>query len=279
MNAWSDREVELVVADYFDMLSKDLSGQFYKKSGHREKLLPLLNKRSEGAVEFKHQNISAVLIRLGQPYISGYLPRFNYQHMLERAVIDYLAQDPSMEDQFRRFAEEEILFAAPGLKDFSKLIVEAPLAGSRVEEPEAIYSRNPIKINYLEAEQRNRKLGAFGEEMVLAYEKWYLTVAGKENLADQVRWIAKEEGDGAGFDILSRNPDGTDKYIEVKTTRLGKETPFFFSRNEWLFSRKKQEDYHLYRLFNFARTAKMFVKTGGLDTVCTSVPVMFKGYF
>ncbi len=115
--------------------------------------------------------------------------------------------------------------------------------------------------------------------MVLEYEKWHLTVSGKENLADQVRWIAKEEGDGAGFDILSRNPDGTDKYIEVKTTRLGRETPFFFSRNELLFSHKKLTDYHLYRLFNFERAAKMFVKTGGLDTICTSVPMTFKGYF
>ncbi len=61
---------------------------------------------------------------------------------------------------------------------------------------------------------------------------------GKEKFAEQVRWISKEKGDGAGFDILSRNLNGTDKYIEVKTTKLAKETPIFFSKNELDFSFK-----------------------------------------
>ena len=122
-------------------------------------------------------------------------------------------------------------------------------------------------------------MGLLGEEFVLEYERWQLNTSGKQSLADQVRWISKEEGDGAGFDILSRNINGTDKYIEVKTTKLGKETPFFFSRNELLFSRDNPKDYHLYRLFDFEKNARMFVKNGGLDTICTSVPMTFKGFF
>src|SRR5690606_12343154 len=98
---------------------------------------------------------------------------------------------------------------------------------------------------------------------------------GKGNLADQVKWISKDEGDGAGFDILSRNPNGTDKYIEVKTTKLGKETPFFFSRNELQFSKNKTSDFHLYRLFNFEKNPKMFIKNGGLDTICSAIPITF----
>jgi hypothetical protein len=64
----------------------------------------------------------------------------------------------------------------------------------------------------------------------------HLINQGKEKLAEQVRWISKEEGDGAGFDILSRNLNGTDKYVEVKTTKLAKETPIFFTKNELDFS-------------------------------------------
>ncbi len=277
MRAWTYIEVELIVADYFSMLSKELSGQNYKKSEHRKKLFPLLNNRSEGSIEFKYQNISAVLINLGQPYIKGYLPRFNYQGILEDKVIDYLIGNQSIEEQFKQFAEGEINQTLI-INDFSKLIVAAPFLSNKVEEQEAAYKRNPIKTNYLEKEQLNRNLGILGEEMVLNYEKWQLTISGKENLVEQVRWISKEEGDGAGFDILSRNLNGTDKYIEVKTTKLGKETPFFFSRNELLFSQSKVNDYHLYRLFNFEKNAKMFVKNGGLDTICTSVPMTFKGY-
>ena len=81
-NAWSNIEVELIVADYFKMLSSELKGENYSKATHRRSLLPLLANRSDGSVEFKHQNISAVLVNLGQPYIKGYLPRFNYQKIL-----------------------------------------------------------------------------------------------------------------------------------------------------------------------------------------------------
>ncbi len=73
--------------------------------------------------------------------------------------------------------------------------------------------------------------------------------------------------------------NGTDKYIEVKTTRLGKETPFFFSSNELQFSLKKADHYHLYRLFNAENNAKLFQKNGALDSICKSVPTMYKGYF
>ncbi|NHE59264.1 DUF3883 domain-containing protein [Cyclobacterium plantarum] len=278
MSAWSNIEVELIVADYFSMLKKELSGQEYKKSEHRKKLLPLLSSRSEGSIEFKHQNISAVLINLGQPYLKGYLPRYNYQRILEEIVIGYLKGHQSIEEQFKHFAEKEINQTSTK-KDFKNLIVEAPSGITKLEEPSSAYTRNPIKINYLEKEQKNRNLGMLGEEMVLEYEKWQLTISGRENLADQVKWISKEEGDGTGFDILSKNPNGTDKYIEVKTTKLGKETPFFFSRNELQFSKQKSNNFHLYRLFNFEKNAKMFLKNGDLDTICTSVPITFKGYF
>lgn len=278
MSEWSNIEVELIVADYFSMLEKELSEQEYKKSEHRRKLLPLLSSRSEGSIEFKHQNISAVLINLGQPYLKGYLPRYNYQWILEEVVIGYLNGHQSIEELFKQFAEKEINQPST-IKDFKNLVVEAPSRNNKLEEPSAAYTRNPIKINYLEKEQKNRNLGLLGEEMVLEYEKWQLSISGRENLTDQVKWISKEEGDGTGFDILSKNPNGTDKYIEVKTTKLGKETPFFFSRNELQFSKQKSNNFHLYRLFNFEKNAKMFLKNGGLDTICTSVPITFKGYF
>lgn len=268
----------MIVADYFSMLLKELSHQNYKKSEHRKKLLPLLNNRSEGSIEFKHQNISAILINLGQPYIKGYLPRFNYQKILEEKVIDYLIEHQSIEEQFKLFAESDIVQPDFG-KAIDKLLVDPPASSQLVEDPAAVYTRSPIKTNYLEKEQRNRSLGLLGEELILEYEKWQLTVSGNERLADQVRWISKEEGDGAGFDIQSRNSNGSDKYIEVKTTKLGKESPFFFSRNELLFSQNKPKDYHLYRLFDFEKNARMFIKNGGLDTICNSVPMTFKGYF
>lgn len=274
---WSNTEVQLITADYFNMLTAELKGIPYSKANHRKALLPLLSNRSEGSVEFKHQNISAILIELGQPYIKGYLPRFNYQRILKEAVIDYLRNNLMLEDQFREYSDK-VIKKPELISDFSKLIVEPPKPGFAAE-PLMTYNSNPIKTNYLEREQKNHHLGVLGEEFVINFERWKLINSGKEKLAEQIRWISKEEGEGAGFDILSWNLDGTDKYIEVKTTKLGKETPIFFSKNELNFSIEKSNSYHLYRLFNFEEQAKMFTKSGALSDICYSVPVSFKGFF
>jgi hypothetical protein len=274
--SWTELEVELIIADYFSMLAAELAGESYSKAEYRRNLIPLLQNRSEGSIEFKHQNISAVLINLGQLYIRGYLPRYNYQKILEEKVLEYLVQNTSVENCFKSYVEKEPL--QPNQQNFEKLIVNAPI-NSVVSEPTPFYHRNPIKVNYLEKEQRNAKLGTLGEKLVLDYEKWNLTQTGNDRLAEEVKWISKEEGDGAGFDILSKNPDGSDKYVEVKTTTLGKETPFFFSRNELLFSQEKSKKYHLYRLFNFESDAKLFIKNGSLSKICHSVPLSYKGHF
>jgi hypothetical protein len=50
----------------------------------------LLNKGKEvtikGSIEFKNRNISAVLAKIGQPYVQGYLPAYNYQAQVIRAA-------------------------------------------------------------------------------------------------------------------------------------------------------------------------------------------------
>ena len=275
--SWSNIEVALIVADYFEMLIKELNRIPFKKADHRRQLMPLLKNRSEGSIEFKHQNISAILINLGRPYITGYLPRYNYQILLEDKVIDYLIHHPEIESDFQQFVEKDLINPQIRL-DFEKIIVTPPEIVS-VTEPKVLYQHKPIKINYLEKEQSNKALGLFGEELVIEYEKWNLIKLGKDKLADKIEWISKLEGDGAGFDILSKNLNETDKYIEVKTTRLGKETPFFFSSNELQFSIKKASDYHLYRLFNAENDVKLFQKNGALNNICKSVPTMYKGYF
>jgi len=276
-DSWSKVEVALIVADYFDMLIKELNRIPYKKADHRRKILPFLHNRSEGSIEFKHQNISAILINLGRPYINGYLPRYNYQNLLEDEVINYLIYHSEIESNFQQFVEKDIIKPQTRL-DFDRINVSPPEIIS-VTEPKVFYQHKPIKINYLEKEQSNKALGLYGEELVIEYEKWNLIKLGKDNLADKIEWVSKEVGDGAGFDILSKNLNGTDKYIEVKTTRLGKETPFFFSSNELQFSINEASHYSLYRLFNAENDVKLFQKNGALNAICKSVPTMYKGYF
>jgi hypothetical protein len=276
-NSWSNTEVQLIVADYFSMLKLELKLKKYNKAAHRRILTPLLNKRKPGAIERKHQNISAALRKLGQPFIKGYAPLSHYQNILDEEVVRYLIQNPQIERLFNSFANR-IIVKPPAKDDFNEFITEAPKARQALE-PKTSYRRNPIKINYLEKEQQNRNLGELGEELVMEYERWQLIKLGKDNLADKVEWVSKEQGDGTGFDILSRNLNGTDKYIEVKTTKLSKETPIFFSKNELEFSVDHHKDFHLYRVFDFEKKAQMFKRNGALNEICQPVPISYKGFF
>ncbi|MFD1094880.1 DUF3883 domain-containing protein [Salegentibacter chungangensis] len=276
MSHWSESEVDLIIPVYFEMLKKDLINQPYSKTEYRRSLLPLLPARSEGAIEFKHQNISAALMNLGLPYIKGYLPRQNYQQLLDEKVIEYLRGEVKIENTFKDYADRHTpLNKNP---DFDKMLVPPP-EYEEVKEPISHYTKRPIKINYLKREQYNAKLGYLGEELVCNYEKWDLTRQGKKDLADKIRWISKDEGDGAGFDILSKTVNGEDKYIEVKTTKLGIKTPFFFSKNEFEFSNRNSMNYYLYRIFDFEKQPKVFTKNGGLQNICQYTPVSYKGYF
>jgi len=56
-------ELDFIIVDYFRMLKSELNGIEYNKSAHRRSLVELTG-RTEGSVERKHQNISAVLREL-----------------------------------------------------------------------------------------------------------------------------------------------------------------------------------------------------------------------
>lgn len=273
---WTKKEVNLIVQDYFDMLNDELNSQSYNKAEHRRNLLPLLNERSDGSIEFKHQNISAVLSSMGQPYIKGYKPRMNFQQLLEDQVANYLKKHKlELEKKFEAFAETSVSVNKNRL-DFETILDDEP-ESSIVEEKESTYQ--PIKINYLEREQNNRSLGEEGEKLVIQYEKYRLIKAGKDGLADKIEWISKNKGDGTGYDILSKNTNGSDRYVEVKTTKLSKESPIYLTKTEINFAQSNSSNFYLYRVFNFGTRPKMFIKKGEYKSFCTLFPQTFKGYF
>ena len=74
-----------------------------------------------------------------------------------------------------------------------------------------------------------------------------------------------DQGDGAGFDVESFNPDGTPRLIEVKTTGLGKYFPFNVTVNEVMCSMARPKESHLYRVFNFGPEARLNMLPGELS--------------
>ena len=273
---WTKEEVIIIVKDYFEMFRMELDSIPYNKASYRRKLSPLLNNR-DNSIEFKHQNISGVLANMGLPYIKGYKPLFRYQQLLEDEVVVFLENNKFFfEKEFRKFADKKV---EPFIKkiNFEKVIDNKSPGKTKMTDKEPSF--RPIKTNFLEREQNNRQLGEKGEQFVFNYESWRLRSAGKENLADKIEWVAKEKGDGMGFDILSKTTTGKDMFIEVKTTKLAKETPIYFSRNEWKFALLKEKGFFLYRVFNFEDDPRIFIKQGNYESFCKLQPQNFKGYF
>jgi hypothetical protein len=251
---WTDEENDLIVADYFAMLADDVFERPYSKAEHRRALLPLLNGRSEGSIEFKHQNISAVLKGLGEDWIPGYKPAFNFQMSLVDAVARWLAINPAW---LGRLPDSR---PATGLEESAPIWIGPPPTLSNQPPPQELEQMLHIarKFDVAGRDERNRALGRAGEERVLAHEWASLRSAGRDDLARKVRWVSEEDGDGAGYDIASFAPDGQARLIEVKTTNGWERTPFHITRNELAVADERRSEWRLFRLWNFSREPRAF---------------------
>lgn len=254
-DAWSDIEIDLIVADYFAMLSYELAGHQFNKAEHNRALQALLRspQRSHGSIEFKHQNISAVLMSLGQPWIDGYKPAANFQNALVDGVLRWLDARPD-------WLEPKLSHAPASVREAPSLWIGPPPAQHNEPPPvdPAFMAAIGRKYDVAERDARNRRLGMAGEELVLHHERQTLSQAGRGDLADKVRWTAMQDGDGFGYDIASFEPNGRERMIEVKTTNGWERTPFHITRNELAVAEVRRDDWHLVRVWNFARVPKAF---------------------
>ncbi len=275
---WSHDEVEAAVADYFDMLAKKLRGESFNKAEHNRRLQRLLAGRTKGAIERKHQNISAVLIEFGYPYVDGYKPLPNFQRSLLPQIVE---ERLSASTDLQRLIEALVnapADEAPIPTDLLAICVPPPKADPDDQAPR--FNESPNRVgrasrNYLEIEARNRSLGRAGEELVVRFEHERLRAAGKRRLAERIDHVAVSQGDGLGYDILSFETNGRERLIEVKTTRFGPLTPFFVSRNEVNLSGEQRDVFQLYRLFKFSEQPRLFQLPGFLQKTCRLDAVQF----
>jgi Domain of unknown function (DUF3883) len=268
-DAWSREEVEATVTDYFDMLARELRGEPFNKAEHNRALQRLLHNRSHGAIERKHQNISAILIEAGYPYIDGYKPLGNYQQLLEAVVLDRLTAAVDLDTAVAKVVEQPVV-AIPPIHDLLAIQVDPPTRETKnIRVRDELPARpEPARRNYLELEARNHSLGRAGELLALRFERERLLRVGAPKLASNIRHVSEIEGDHLGYDILSFEVDGRKRLIEVKTTRFGAFTPFFASRNEVDVSQRRHEDYQLYRIFTFSSQPRLFALPSSLRKSC-----------
>ncbi len=275
---WSPAEVAAIVSDYLAMLGHELRGEAYNKREHNRRLQRALNFRSAGAIEFKHANISAVLLGLDFPYIEGYKPRANYQELLRREVVLRLGVDDAVLRAAAAAVNTEAR-EAPLVRHLSDVLVEAPgrePGSDRVLDRESSAGAPGLGINYLEREARNASLGRRGEAFVMELEHRRLWEAGARRLADRIEHVSHTRGDSLGYDIASFDQDGAERLIEVKTTSFGMMTPFFASKREVAVSEQCAEQYRLYRVFKFGVQPKLFVLPGALRDRCILDAIQYR---
>jgi hypothetical protein len=263
---WSVEEVELIVVDYLDMLVTELAGDKYNKAAHNRMLQGSLDNRSRGSVEMKHMNISAVMTELGYPCIDGYKPAWNYQRsLLPEIVCERIAAHQGLQQQL--LAKSVVSEPEVTLDDILAALVATP----EIERKNPYLAREsdhdfkPRKVDFLLRDAANSELGLLGEKFALKFEKARLIYAGKDALADGIEHTSQELGDGTGYDIRSYEENGTDRFIEVKTTRFSRYTPFYVTPNELRVSQNCADKYNLYRVFQFKSKPQLFISSGSIE--------------
>jgi len=266
---WADDELDAIVEDYFVMLNAELSRNAYVKSRHSAALMAKIG-RSHRSVEFKHQNISAVLEALGLPWILGYVPKRNYQNAIFAAIDRYLSKHDAVLDLVPTLP---MPFALA-----SSVFVSPPVVSVDQQIPSTL-QRLIRKFDPVERDHRNRSLGKAGEAFVLHLEQQRLEESERSDLAGKVRWVAEQDGDGAGYDIFSFDPSGSELLIEVKTTNGAARTPFYLSRNEREMSAGHPNDWCIYRVHLFAKDPRAFRISAPLEDAVILKPETWRASF
>jgi len=266
---WADYELDAIIADYFAMLDADLTGVPYVKARHSAALMAKIG-RSHRSVEFKHQNVSAVLSELGLPWIPGYKPKSNYQNAIFDAIDRFLTKQPAI----LQFTPDLPLAGSP-----AGVFVDAPIPAPSNDLLPKRLSRLLNKFDPVERDHRNRVLGKAGEEFVMNVERQRLVAADRGDLARRIRWVSVEEGDGAGYDVLSYDQHGKEQLIEVKTTNGAARTPFFLSRNECEVAAERPTDWRIYRVHLFASKPQIFCVLPPLVSAVHLTPETWRASF
>ncbi|WP_416954965.1 DUF3883 domain-containing protein [Nocardioides sp. T5] len=267
---WSDEEIKKTVDVYFQMLTLELAGESYTKAEFRRDAERVVQ-RSPAAIEYKFSNISAVLDELGAVWIPGFKPLRNVQSRLRELVTDGFHADTELRAFMLRAVEDPDVALAE--------------LGGQVDPPAADWPGRPsdrsgsLGIDFAAVESANRALGLAGELSVMRAEKARLQAGGREDLANEVRHVAITDGDGLGYDIRSFHElTEAPVYLEVKTTRYGKEVPFYLTENELAASNEIGPDYRLLRLYRYgSRDSGFYRLLGPLGRTAQLRPDTYRG--
>lgn len=186
---WTDQEIDLVVAAYFDLLVAELRGERPTKASRVRDLQRLIPARSTGSIEFKMGNISAVLEELQEPWIDGYKPYPNYQQRLREIVVEWLGPNQRIGQILAEYQANAIPAPMQTRRPIDDLLVPPPSMERGARRGSIGLTTGAFGAI---RDLQNRRLGRAGEELVLDAERIGLDRRGRADLAKRVRWVAAE---------------------------------------------------------------------------------------
>lgn len=269
---WSERELDLIVQTYFEILD----GLPTAKRGFKADMKRALDDkigRGIGSIDFKLGNLSFIATQVGLPELPGFAPAPKAQKgPIYRAFDRYVSEHPEIlaDEAFLPFmpfeaqhggVHEPKASLTPSHTNIIHLLPtdSAPTRSDNAKgRPEGL-ARLVRKFDPASRDNKNRILGRLGEQHVLNHEIARLIAAGRMDLAKDVEWTSDIHGDGAGYDIRSFEPDGSDRLIEVKATKGGPTTDFFLTRTEREVSLERPDAWRLYRLHTLPTKPRLFV--------------------
>ncbi len=185
------------------------------------------------------------------------------------------------EDRYSKYYDPEyhllvqdIVYSVVYFKDSGILVPNEEVAVKKFNLQAKAHETKLIGVHkdYVHEAKKNKEIGDAGEEFVCQYEretiKKYKACNNKT-----VRLVAKLDGDGCGYDVLSYDEHGNEKYIEVKTTKGKENESIYITANELKKSEEAPDRYYLYRVFDFDpsnMTGKISVRKGSLHDLCIS---------
>ncbi|MFA5037267.1 MAG: DUF3883 domain-containing protein [Candidatus Izemoplasmatales bacterium] len=261
-----EREGWLVKLDYFFSINQ------IKVTDYIEQIAPMLPDKYSPFVKTSGRGNQGYLYAISNEF-GAYL-----DNLVGEVFVDYEVKDLYELNDTETILLAEVLNESKQKDAQLFLIEEAPPTGSNI--PKKIVNKvYGNKINFIKKAERDIEVGVRAEMLVVLHEKSYLSNNGRADLVDLVKWVSKE-ADGYGYDVLSFDLRGEEKYIEVKSTSLGSNNPFDISENEVETSKRLGDKYWIYRVYHIEDNIPRFCKyQGSVDNNFILRPTSYKAFF
>lgn len=274
-----ERRNEVLVQNYFIMLDAELHGELYSKADHRNRIMQELGARDTDEIDLAHRHVSAALAETGLPFSDAFPPKEACPPEIEKAVHVFIEANPDLVEALWIDAVPPASSIPVELDDSRAHWVAAPeQTGFKPTGRSAWHPAGVNEIDYRMRESWNRNLAIAGERFVLAYERARLREAGLKEQVDKVAWQSQTFGDSFGYDIRSLEDDGSERLICVKTTNYGARFPFTLTDSELQRARENPGNFHVYRVFQVSRGARLYVLSGSALLKDSLEPVVFRAW-